>query len=251
MSDRLGSLKQGGLGLVGLTTIGAAMMSPVMGIYGNFGPIGGSVGIAVPLVFVAALIVSLPTAISYSVVCREIPSAGSAFSWIRKTTTATIATWVGLVMTAYYIICVVLQPMLFGLFWNDFLKLFGVANPGLSTWLVGVALSTLVAMMSTYKGVAISTRVSVAIIVIEVGVLLALSFTIVSAKLGAPGGLSFAPFMPSSVQGGLAGFSSAMVVGIMVYTGYDVVSTVAEETASPRALLPIATMLSLILVAII
>jgi hypothetical protein len=41
-----------------------------------------------------ALVVSLPTAISYALVNRELPSAGSAFTWSWKPTSPAVGTWV-------------------------------------------------------------------------------------------------------------------------------------------------------------
>lgn len=75
------TLRGGAVGLVGLVTLGAVMMSPATGLYGNWGPMAALVGQPTPLVFAAALLISLPTAISYAMVSRAMPSAGSAFTW--------------------------------------------------------------------------------------------------------------------------------------------------------------------------
>jgi putrescine importer len=234
-------LKANAIGLVGLATLGAVMMSPALGVYGNWGPMASLVGLGTPLVFLAALAISLPTAVSYAVVNRELPSAGSAFTWIWETTSPAIGTWVGLMMTFYYMIAVTLQPIFFGLFFNDLLRFAGVDHTTLVTWAVGVALVTSFVLYLTYRGIDISTRSSVTFILIEIGVVVALSLTIFGDKV-INGGFTVAPFNPADLQGGLSVFWSAIILGILSYTGFDVISTVAEEAKAPRRLLPAATL---------
>jgi putrescine importer len=98
---RAPGLRPNAIGLIGFATLGAVMMSPALGIYGSWGPMASTVGFPVALVFLGALVVSLPTAISYALVNRELPSAGSAFTWTWKTTSAGVGTWVGLMMILY------------------------------------------------------------------------------------------------------------------------------------------------------
>ena len=104
-------LRANSLGLIGLATFGAVMMSPALGLYGLFGPLASLVGKATPLVFLGALLVSLPTAVSYALVNREMPSAGSAFTWVWVSTSPALGTWVGLMMVVYYTVAVTLQPI--------------------------------------------------------------------------------------------------------------------------------------------
>src|SRR5262249_11160819 len=56
------------------------------------------------------------------------------------------------------------------------------------------------------------------------------------------GGLTLARFDPGKIQGGGSAFWAAMILGILAYTGYDVISTVGEEAKAPRRLLPKATL---------
>jgi hypothetical protein len=75
-------LKAGVLGIVGVAVMGAVMMSPALGIYGNFGPMALTAGKTTPLVFLLALLATLPTAINYAMISKEIPSSGSAYTWL-------------------------------------------------------------------------------------------------------------------------------------------------------------------------
>jgi amino acid transporter len=75
-------LKAQSLGVLTVAALGAVMMAPALGIYANLGLISASAGLAAPAVFLAALVCTLPTAVSYALIAREIPSAGIAFKFI-------------------------------------------------------------------------------------------------------------------------------------------------------------------------
>jgi amino acid transporter len=240
-------LRSGAVGLIGLATLGSVMMSPAMGLYATWGPLAGIVGKATPLVFLVALVVSAPTAISYAVICREMPSAGSAFTWVWNTISPSGGTWVGLMMAIYYTTAVIIQPILFGLFFEDFLSFIGVHSHGLGTWAVGAVLSLVIVAAIVLRGIELSTRAAVTMILIESAVVVALVVTIIGSKL-IHGGFSFGPLNPSGIMGGSSGLYDGLLLGIFAYTGYDVISTVAEEAQAPRKLLPKATIISLVTV---
>jgi amino acid transporter len=238
-------LRRGTIGLVGLATLGAVMMSPAMGIYATWGPMAGIVGEATPLVFLAALVITIPTGLSYSVISRTMPTAGSAFTWVWNALSPSVGTWVGLIMVLYYTIALVIQPILFGLFFNDLLSYIGVGGIGLGTWAIGAALLLIPLGFFVSRGVEFSVEAALTMVLIETGVLLALVVTIMINKL-INGGFSFAPLEPSHVTGGWNGLYQGLLLGIFAYTGFDVVSTAAEEAKAPRRLLPRATLFALL-----
>jgi len=94
------------------------------------GPIGALVGSPTPLIFLAALAVTLPTAVSYALICRELPSTGSAFAWVRLTMNRGLRNWIGLIMAIYYLIAALIQPIFLRSVLNDLLRFCGVASPG-------------------------------------------------------------------------------------------------------------------------
>src|SRR5437879_7941159 len=57
-------------------------MSPALGLYFNWGPMSIATGPIAPLIYMLALLISLPTAISYAMVSKEIPAAGQAYTWL-------------------------------------------------------------------------------------------------------------------------------------------------------------------------
>ena len=54
------------MGWVAAAAIGAIIMSPAGGIYFNFGPMVVKAGAVAPLIFLMAMIASLPTALSFA-----------------------------------------------------------------------------------------------------------------------------------------------------------------------------------------
>ncbi len=250
MAEKTSGLKSGTLGLAGLVALGAVMMSPALGLYGNWGPMAAIVGLPTPLVFLAALLIALPTAASYALLTRRLPSSGSAYAWTWQFISPPAGAWVGLLMAAYYIVAVILQPAFFGLVFNDLLGQFGLAHPNLWTWALGAVVVTVFAMFLTYRGVSVSIKGTVIFLVIEVLVVVALTVTIVATGASHGIGLSLKPFYPSEILGGGGAFWTAMILGVLSFTGFDVISTVAEEAQAPRRLLPRATLLACIVVGV-
>jgi amino acid transporter len=234
------TLKSGALGFAGAATMGAVMMAPALGIYANFGPLATSAGVVAPVIFFISLVASLPTAVSYALVSREMPSSGSAYTWLWRTTRPTIGVGVGFMMALYYFIAVILQPILFGLFFNDLLAYFGVQNTGFGTWLIGFLIVTLLVGFLVYRGIQLSTHSVLIMMLIEAGVVTLLGLTIFFIKT-AHGQLDFSPFNPGAALNGTNGLFAGLIFGLLSFTGYDVISTLAEETRTPRSLIPRAT----------
>src|SRR5439155_21620648 len=88
-------LQSSALGFAGADTMGAVRMAPALDIYANFGPLATTAGVVAPVVFFISLVASLPTAISYALVSREMPSSGSAYTWLWRTVRPTIGNGVG------------------------------------------------------------------------------------------------------------------------------------------------------------
>lgn len=113
-------LKSGALGIMGLSILGAAMMCPAIGIYLNWGPMASLVGLATPLVFLAALIIALPTAISYSQLSSHMTSSGAVYAWSWRVISPKVGVWTGVIMAFFYVVATILQPILFGMFLTTF-----------------------------------------------------------------------------------------------------------------------------------
>src|SRR5512146_1091808 len=105
-------LKVGAISGLGVAALGAVMMAPALGIYANLPLIGAGSGKVAPAVFLISMVLTLPTAFSYAIVSREIPSAGAAYTWLSKAVNPTVGVWVGLLAAITYLLAVILQPIL-------------------------------------------------------------------------------------------------------------------------------------------
>lgn len=239
-------LRRNAIGLVAAATMGAIMMSPALGIYSWFPAISATTGMIVPLVFVIALVVSLPTALSYSLVSRVRPSAGSAYTWVSEVAGGRIGTWLGLVLALYYLGVVATMPVQFALYWNEFLAYFGLST-GYATFAIGVLLSSAAVALLSYPDIRVSVKAALVFMLFEGLVVTALAITVGVVHAGE---LSTAPLNPGNSSGGTTSIFAALIFGVLAFTGYDAATTVAEETHTPRRLIPIAVMSALILTAV-
>src|SRR5215831_16492212 len=133
-------LNTNALGLWGLVIMGIAYMGLALTAYFNFGIMEGITGPIVPLAFAAVTVAMLPTAASYAIMNSRRPSTGSTLTWLCEATTPSLGVWLGWVLVIAYIDGCILQPVMFGLFFNSFLNFFGV-NAGYLTALLFAVLA--------------------------------------------------------------------------------------------------------------
>jgi len=241
-----GRLKKGAIGPIGLAALAIGILSPALGLYALWPPIQSQAGPIAPLVYLCAMLVALPTAISYAVLNAEAPSAGAGSTWLWRSLSPAAGYLLGLTMTTYLIMGAIAQPLLFGLFAQDLAAFLGYSISGTSVMLASIAVSTIPVLWMTRKGAETSVRTAVILMLIESVIVVALSITILYVKGQSVEGITLAPFHPSSALGGLSGFWSAMVIGVLGFAGFDVVSTAAEEADAPRRQIPIATLLTVV-----
>jgi amino acid transporter len=170
-------------------------------------------------------------------IAREIPSAGSAYTWLSEAINPLVGAWMGLLLVATYFFAVILQPILFGLFFNELLVAVLGIQAGYATWMLGVFLSTLLVALLAYPGIQVSAKGSIALMVVELAVVLALSCTILNV-LRPQGRIELAPLNPAASLHGLHGFSRGLIFGLLSFVGFGVITTAAEETHSPRSIIP-------------
>jgi putrescine importer len=244
-----GRLKGDTIGPWGLAALAIGITSPAMGLYALWGPMQVVAGPITPLIFLAAMFLTLPTAISYSLLNREAPSAGAACTWLWSAVGPMAGLQSGLLMTTYFFMAAVAQPLLFALFFRDLLNWLHLSLPSVATLMLGVLISCVPVAWVCLRGAESSIKSTVRLMIIETLVVVALSVTILATKSVQPGGINGAPF--DLHQGSsLSGFWSAMILGVLAFCGFDVVSTAAEEAQAPKEYLPKAILLTVIGIAI-
>jgi amino acid transporter len=122
----------------------------------------------------------------------------------------------------------------------------GIPLAGRQTMLVSLFAITGIVVWSTRKGVDTSVRTAVILMIIESSVVVALALTILAVKLPQSSGMLFGPFNLRQASGGLGGFWRALIMGVLAFAGFDVVSTAAEETLAPHRQIPRATLLTVL-----
>jgi amino acid transporter len=240
-------LKPSAIGWGAAAVIGAVFLSPALGLYANIGSVVGVSGNVAPAVWLVAGLLALLNATNYAMVSRQMPAAGSAFTWSWNLMRPKVGGWIGWIMLGYYLTVTLTLPLLFGLFFNAFLNTLG-ASTGYGTWAAGVILCSLLIAVPAYRNIEVGTRTAIGLLLFEASVVFALAVTILVVR-GRQGVLTAAPLNPANATSS-KDFFLALVFGVFAYTGFDAVSTVAEETHTPRAKLPQATIAAVALVGI-
>jgi amino acid transporter len=239
-------LKKNTISPVGLAALAIGITSPAMGLFALWGTMEAATGPVTPLIFLSAMLVTLPTGISYAVLNSRFPSAGAASTWLWRSISPVAGFLAGLMMSTYFLMATVSAPVMFAMFFADLLRVIHAPISHLNALHCGVVVSTIPVAFFCLRGAEASIKVTVRLMLIETFVVLALSATILFVKAGEPGGINLAPLNPGNATQGLTGFWSAMVVGVLGFCGFDVVSTAAEEANAPRTHLPRAIFITLV-----
>ena len=242
-------LKENTIGPWGLAALAIGITSPAIGLYALWGPMQVAAGPITPLIFLGAMVMILPTAISYAMLNRHAPSAGAASTWLWVAVNPSTGFQAGLLMTTYFFMAAVAQPLMFALFFQDLRDWLHLVVNRTFTLTVGVLLSTAPIAWVSLRGAEASIKTTVRLMVLETVVVLALSLTILAAKSSIPGAINFSAFDPHYANG-FSGFWTAMILGVLAFCGFDIVSTAAEEAKAPREHLPKAILLTVLGIAV-
>jgi amino acid transporter len=235
-------LRRNSLNLPRLAFIGLAYFSLAPVIYLNMGFMEtDSGGPVMPFLFILITIAVLPTAVSFAVMNNRRPSAGSGYTWLWESTYPGIGLWLGWMMITTYVVVSALYPPAFGTFFNALLAYFHVTA---TTWtgIAGGVAAVLIVGYLNHNNIKLSSLVIGVLMVAEATFVAALALVIV-VKGGYLGHFSAAPFNPAKATAGVSGLSLAAVFAFLSIAGVDSVAPVAEESHTPRRLIPLATIL--------
>jgi putrescine importer len=225
-----------------LSTVSAAMFGlsyicPTV-VVSTFGVIAVRSAGASALAYLIATLAMLLTAVSYGRLAARYPDAGSAYTYVSRTTHARLGRIVGWVLILDYffipaVICLISAKAL-EVFW-----------PGVSfrIWIVVVAAT---ATAVNLLGIKVADRVNLAIMSVQ---LLAMALMIFlcarylqSNTTGGAPVFSLTPFHASFANLPLAMAGAA--IACYSFLGFDAVSTLSEETIDPVRSIPRATLLA-------
>jgi amino acid transporter/nucleotide-binding universal stress UspA family protein len=216
------------------------------GVFVLTGHAAGMVGPAVILVFLLAALQSLPNSLSYAELASSFPVAGGGYAYISKATTGLLPFSVGWVSWFSSMVYSALSALGAAYSLQIFL-------PFLPVPLTTIALIALFVFVSV-RGSEEAGRMQV----ILAGVLLASLAGFVIAGLVLPRGFTWAEFYKDSgfflYEGALENmgkiFQAVTLVNVL-FVGYEVIATTAEEAKNPGRNIPIAVVGTIFICAIV
>jgi amino acid transporter len=223
--------------------ISIAVMSPAASIFFNTIPQAGLVGAAIPLCYVIGFVIALLVANQYSEMSRELPSNGSAYTFVVEGLNASwgfLTGWVGLIAVmlaipySFLLMSANLQTLAY--------RWFGL-NLHWSLWFVA-AIGIVFAL--SYIGVRQSLGIDMILLIFEMGVCIILAI-IVLFHAGSQGGLSMAPFGLSLLPKN-GDLTVGIILAVLSFIGFETAAALGEETNNPHRNIPRAVFGSMMLV---
>lgn len=233
-----------------LFSVGATLGTGIFVILGQAVPKAGP---AVVAAFVMAAITALFSALSYAELAGTIPVSGSSYSYAYATLGELVAWVCGWCLMLEYAVSVAAVAVGWGEYLNHFLQdLFGRQLPASITHSPGdqggvfnltAILIVLLATWLLLRGASESASANAVFVLIKIAVLV--FFCVVAFSAFSTGNLT--PFAPM----GVAGITAAASQVFFSYIGFDAASTAGEEAKNPKRDLPLAIILSLVIVTVV
>ncbi|HET9653752.1 MAG TPA: APC family permease [Kineosporiaceae bacterium] len=222
--------------------ISVALMAPSMAA--NINPQGmvGTVGRAIPLTFVLALVGVLLVSYTFVKLCQKFHHSGSVYGFVGATLGPRAGVAAGWALLGTYTFYGVVTSMACGRIFVAFLDGIGVwkSPPDWAAFLVA-ALALVLVYLLTVSPVRQGTRTLLTVEVLTVLLIVAVALIVVIrlAAGNAPGGthLTLTPF---AVQPG-TGTSDlflGVVFGFLSFAGFEAAATLGEEARHPRRDIP-------------
>ncbi|MDR4534246.1 APC family permease [Glutamicibacter sp. PS] len=223
------------LKLPSLVIFGLAYLTPLI-VLGIFGVIASQTGGASASAYLIALLAMLFTANSYGRMAAAYPTAGSAYTYVRRTIDGRVGFLVGWATMLDYLFL----PMVIWLIGGSYLQAQFPAVP-MPLWILGfIVLTTVLNII----GIKVADRVNLVLMAFQILVIaffVALSVAQVMSHGGAGGLVSTSPFV--GIDATAAGIAGGAAIAAYSFLGFDAVTTLTEETINPRRTVPKAIML--------
>jgi len=244
MTMKTKPLAQGGgtlrrnLGLWAIVGLGLGYMTPTV-VFDTFGIVAQETQDVVPFAYLVALIVMVFTAISYGKISRAIPSAGSAYTYVRESVHPNLGFMVGWTSLMDY----VLLPMVNALIIRNYLEqLFPGIWPGI--WVILYCILVTSVIYLTMRGTSNLNMILLVFSIVVMVVFVAMVWAQLAGGAGAGTVVSPAPFFHSGVEFG-AVLAGATIV-CFSFIGFDAVTMYAEEAKHP-SIMPKAILITVLM----
>lgn len=226
MKDSHGMLKRS-LGVAPIVFLGLAYMSP-FAVFDTFGIVSAKTDGHVPASYILITIAILFTALSYGKMVRIFPSAGSAYTYTKKTINPKLGFLVGWLALLDYLFLPMINALLAGIYLSS-------SFPGVPSWVWVVGLVFIITVMNI-AGIKIAMNANMLFVLFQL--LVAIFFVILTIReiLDGNTGFQLNPFYSEDMKPSLL-FSGASILAL-AFLGFDAVTTLAEETLEPEKNIP-------------
>ena len=226
------------LGLWAIVGLGLGYMTPTV-VFDTFGMVARDTNNVVPLAYLVALIVMIFTAVSYGKMSGAIPSAGSAYTYVRESMHPNVGFMVGWTSLIDYM----LLPMVNCLIIRSYLEAIFPTVPGW-IWVVLYCLFVTTIIYLTMQG---TSNVNMILLVFSIIVMVVFVFMVIVQLRGGEGIGTLASAQPFFHDGVTM---SAVLMGSTVvcfsFIGFDAVTMYAEEAKTPK-IMPRAILLTVVI----
>lgn len=220
------------LGLTSAVTFGLAYMLPLT-VFTTLGIANVLSSGNLVAAYLITLLAMLFTAFSYATMVRRFPTAGSAYTFARKSFGSPVGFLTGWALMLDYLLLPMLTYLVIGIYLN-------AAFPAVPQWVFFVGSLLLVTSLNIL-GIRLLTNVNIALLALQFIFIAVFIFLTFANLNGTP--------LPSlqevflNDQANFTAIVSASALLCFSFLGFDAVSTLAEETREPEKTLPRAVIL--------
>jgi amino acid transporter len=231
------------LGIWGAIAVSLGLMGPSMAININPQVPAGLVGRAVPLMFVLATIGVLLVAYGFIRLCQYFNHAGSIYGFIGVTLGPRAGFVAGWALLGTYLAYAATTITGVGLFGAGFLTSSGIWEGGEDQWIVISLIAFALVWFLAVSGTRLTARALLSIEGVTITLITLVTITIFAKLIGgdAPADQDFTLDV-FTLPGGVdtSDLFYALTFGFLSFAGYEVASTLGEETENPRRAIPLA-----------
>ena len=245
-------LAAGSVGLLATVTMGVGAAGPAYSLAASLGIMALVVGFKAPAMLIISFIPMLMVSTAFFSFARVDPDCGQAFSW----TTRGLGPHMGWILGYWGIAMVlVIGPNIANVVATYFYLLIGFESAAASTfWLtLGSVVLLVIVGALVAAGVELSVRTQYVLMALQVGSLIVFAaVTLIRPYISHPEGhvgLSLSMFLPTNMS--WSQIADGMLIGVFFYTGWDVATSLGEESKDSRRLPGVAAVLSTVVLVLI
>ncbi|GAA4284192.1 amino acid permease [Brevibacterium daeguense] len=221
------------LGLPSVVFFGLAYMVPLT-VFTTYGIVTELTAGHLPAAYIVTTITMIFTAIAYANMVRAFPVAGSAYTYTQQSFGASIGFLAGWALLLDYLFLPMINYMVIGIYMS-------VALPTVPAWIWIVAAIVLVTVFNV-----LGIRLVASANMVLVGAQIAFIAVFLVMAIATYGGQAepispLAPFYSSEFD--FSTILAGAAILCLSFLGFDAVSTLSEETKSPRKTIPRAILL--------